>query len=65
MGLDTRDEFLSRVLYATVRIKKREDRLRQTLVIHTGVALRFTVGFANVYYEQLQICHLNIKSQIK
>ena len=64
MGLDTRDEFLSRVLDATLHIKKHEDQIRQTLVIHAGVVLRL-VGFANIYYGQLQICHLNIKSQLK
>jgi hypothetical protein len=65
VGLDTRDEFLSRILYAAARIKKSEDQLRQTHDVHTRVVLRLTVGFSNIYYEQLQICHLNIQSQLE
>ena len=65
MGLDTRDVFLSRILDTDTRIKKREDQLRQTRDLHTGVALRLTVGFSNLYCELLQVCHLNIQSQLE
>jgi hypothetical protein len=49
--VDTRDELHGRVLYAAVRIKKREDNSYEQYAIFAHElqsALKLTVGFSNI-----------------
>ena len=45
-----KDELLARILYIAAHVKKREDQLRRTTRdLHTRTAVRFTLGFVNIY----------------